>query len=65
MLQKILFSGEYRQAFENSNLILDFGYTEGYKKTTVKKKSGKKYHFFSQFVKNFQNKSGAKIFFEI
>ena len=33
-----LFAGEYRQAFENSNLILDFGYTEGYKKTTVKKK---------------------------
>ena len=36
-----LFAGEYRQAFENSNLILDFGYTEGYKKTTVKKNQGK------------------------
>ena len=26
-----LFLGEYRQAFKDSNLILDFGYTEGYK----------------------------------
>ena len=32
-----LFLGEYRQAFQNSNLILDFGYTEGYKKTTEKR----------------------------
>ena len=41
-----IFMGEYRQAFERSNLILDFGYTEGYKKTSSKKKSGEKYHFF-------------------
>ena len=32
-----LFLGEYRQVFENSNLILDFGFTEGYKKTEGKK----------------------------
>ncbi len=50
-----IFMGEYRQAFERSNLILDFGYTEGYKKTSSKKKSGEKYHFFSQFIKNFYN----------
>ena len=29
-----LFLGEYRQVFNNSNLIFDFGYTEGYKKTS-------------------------------
>ena len=32
-----LFLGEYRQAYKNSNLVFDFGYTEGYKKTTSKK----------------------------
>ena len=32
-----LFLGEYRQAFKNSNLIFDFGYTEGYKKTSKNK----------------------------
>ena len=37
---------EYRQAFLNSNLILDFGFTEGYKKTSSTKKSGEKSHFF-------------------
>ena len=50
-----LFLGEYRQAFKNSNLIFDFGYTEGYKKTTNVKKEGDKNHFFSKFVKNFSN----------
>ena len=51
-----LFLGEYRQAFKNSDLILDFGHTEGYKKTTSKKKSGDKSHFFSKFKKNFYSK---------
>ncbi len=50
-----LFLGEYRQAFENSNLIFDFGFTEGYKKNTSTKKKGQKTHFFSKFVKNFSN----------
>ena len=40
-----LFLGEYRQAFKNSNLVSDFGYTEGYKRTSLKK-SGDKSHFF-------------------
>ena len=41
-----LFLGEYRQAFKDSNLILDFGYTEGYKNNSSLKKSGDKSHFF-------------------
>ncbi len=48
-----LFLGEYRQALKNSNLIFDFGYTDGYKETSAIKKSGDKNHFFSKFVKNF------------
>ena len=49
-----LFLGEYRQAFEKSNLVLDFGYTQGYKKTSATKKPGEKSHFFSRYVKNFK-----------
>ena len=48
-----LFLGEYRQAFKNSDLIFDLGHTEGYKKTTSKKKAGDKSHIFSKFTKNF------------
>ena len=40
-----LFLGEYHQAFKNSNLISNFGYTEGYKKTNSKKTKGEKNHF--------------------
>ena len=29
--------GEYRQAFKNSDLILNMGYTKGYKNTSSKK----------------------------
>ena len=32
-----LFLGEFHQALNNANLFADFGYTEGYKKTTSKK----------------------------
>jgi LPS-assembly protein len=48
-----LFLGEYRQAFKNSNLILDLGFTEGYKNTTTTKTPGDKSHFFSKFEKKF------------
>ena len=41
-----LFVGEYHQAFKNSNFYADFGYTEGYKKTSETKKAGDKSHFF-------------------
>lgn len=50
-----LLAGEYNQVFKNSNFLTDFGYTEGYKKSTTKKKAGNKSHFFSKFTKNFSN----------
>tara|TARA_B100001093_G_scaffold361578_1_gene346309 strand:+ start:1760 stop:4159 length:2400 start_codon:yes stop_codon:yes gene_type:complete len=50
-----LFLGEYQQAFKNSNLFSDFGYTEGYKKNNTKKAKGEKSHFFTKFTKNFIN----------
>ena len=37
MAMKIIFTGEYHQAFKNSNLLTDFGYTKGYKKLIVQK----------------------------
>ena len=52
-----LIHGEYHQAFKNANLLTDIGYTEGYKKTSTKKKEGKKSHFFSKFVKNYRNRN--------
>ena len=48
-----LFIGEYRQAFKNSNLTTEFGYTQGYKRESSTKKLGDKSHFFSKFTKNF------------
>ena len=47
--------GEYHQAFKKSNLLADFGYTEGYKKTSAKKRSGEKSHFFGKIVSNFSS----------
>jgi len=55
--EKPLYLGEYRQAFKKSNLILDFGYTGGYKKASATKKTGDKSHFFSKFVKNFKTEN--------
>ncbi len=60
-----LFLGEYRQAFLDSNLILDFGFTEGYKKTTEKKKPGEKHHLFTQFTKSFKNSENSESFFNL
>ena len=54
-----LFVGEYHQAFKNSNFYADFGYTEGYKKTSETKKAGDKSHFFSKFIKNFKGKNNS------
>ena len=51
-----MFLGEYHQAFKNSNLLTDFGYTEGYKKTNTKKE-GRKSHFFTKIVNNFTDKN--------
>ena len=41
---------EYRQAFENSYLIIDSGYTEGYKDNTAVKTKGSRSHFFQNIV---------------
>ena len=52
--------GEYHQAFKNSSIIFDFGYTEGYKKTTSSKKAGEKSHFFAKFTKNFESRNNSE-----
>ena len=54
-----LFFAEYHQAFKNSNLIFDFGFTEGYKNTSTTKKSGNKSHFFSKYTKNFKGEDNS------
>ena len=51
--QHPLMLGEYRQAFKNSSLTFDFGYTGGYKENTPTKKKGDKSHFYTKFIKNF------------
>ena len=60
-----LFTGEYRQAFKNSNLIFDFGYSEGYKNTSDTKKPGDKSHFFAKFFKEFSDNENRTSDFEI
>ena len=55
-----LLLGEYHQAFNNASLLADFGFTEGYKKTSATKKEGDKSHFFSKFVKNFKGKNNSE-----
>ncbi len=60
-----LFLGEYRQAFADSNLIFDFGYTKGYKETSQVKKAGNKSHFFSKFTRDFIGKNNSKNNFEL
>ena len=55
-----LYLGEYRHALNNSNLILDFGYTKGYNKTSSTKIAGEKSHFFSKFTKNFISKNNSE-----
>jgi LPS-assembly protein len=47
-----LMLAEYRQDFKNSSLIVDAGYTAGYKKKDNKKTSGGRSHFFANFNKN-------------
>ena len=55
-----LFLGEFRQAYNRANLILDFGYTDGYKNTSTTKQPGSKSHIFSSFLKNFKGKNNSK-----
>tara|TARA_B100001057_G_scaffold493107_2_gene586922 strand:- start:180 stop:2516 length:2337 start_codon:yes stop_codon:yes gene_type:complete len=47
-----LYLVEYRQDFAKSSLIVDAGYTEGYKKKTNKKTPGSRTHFFTKFYKS-------------
>ena len=44
-----LYLADYRQDFANSSLIVDAGYTEGYKKNSNTKTSGARTHFFTRF----------------
>ena len=54
-----LFYGEYHHALKDSFLMADFGFTEGYKKTSSTKLAGGKSHFFAQYVKNFKTNNNA------
>ncbi len=55
-----LLLGEFHQVFKNSSLLADFGYTQGYKKTSSTKKSGDKSHFFAKYLKNFNGSNGSE-----
>ena len=48
---------EYKQAFKDSNLVVDLGYTEGLKKSNTKKNAGQRSHSFLRYVKNFNKNS--------
>ena len=50
---------EYRQAFKDSNLVIDLSYTEGLKKTVSKGTTGNRSHSFLKYVKNFNKKDRA------
>ncbi|MFL2889455.1 MAG: LPS-assembly protein LptD [Pelagibacteraceae bacterium] len=56
---------EYRQDFKDSYLILDTGYTKGFKKTSSKKVKGSRGHFFSKFNMNLSEKSNIESNLEI
>ncbi len=51
--ENILFLNEYRQAFDNADLIVDSGYTKGYKKNSNAKLPGSRSHFFAKYNANF------------
>ena len=63
--ERPLLLGEYRQAFKNSNLIMDLGYTEGFKKKEKSKKMGDRSHLFAKFIKNFESKNNSENNFEL
>ncbi len=61
-----LFLGEYRQAFKSSNLVADFGYTEGYKSKSKKNiRSGDRSHLFARLKKNFETNNSNENNLEI
>ena len=52
VIENPLILGEYHQAFfKQSNLLTDFGFTEGYKKTSSTKKRWRKITFFYKICK--------------
>ena len=46
--ENILLLNEYRQAFKNGFLILDYSYNQGYKKTSSTKTDGSRNHIFAE-----------------
>ena len=60
-----LLLAEYRQDFINSYLIVDAGYTQGYKKKDNKKSSGGRAHFFSNFNMNIFDEKEKKSSLEV
>jgi LPS-assembly protein len=61
-----LMLAEYRQDFRKSFLIVDTGYTRGYKKTNNGKKTdGGRAHFFSRFNMNFIDEGDSNSSVEI
>ena len=55
--QHPLVIAEYRQAFKDSNLKINLGYTEGLKKDKTNIALGERSHAFLNFVKKFPNKN--------
>jgi len=60
-----LLLAEYRQDFVNSFLIVDAGYSQGYKNKNKKKSNGGRAHFFSNFIMNLLNEEEKKSSLEI
>jgi LPS-assembly protein len=60
-----LLMAEYRQDFMNSFLIVDTGFTQGYKKKNDKKTSGARSHFFANFNMSLLNEDGKNSSLEI
>ena len=63
--EKPLILAAYRQKFEKSSLIVDAGYTQGYKKKNIKKTSGSRSHFFSNLKMNLFDSENKKSDLEI
>ena len=55
-----LMLAEYRQVLKNSSIIVDAGYSPGYKKKDNKKTAGGRSHFFTSFNKNFIDEEAKK-----
>ena len=53
--ENILILNEYRQAFDNANLIVDSSYTKGYKKNSNTKLPGSRSHLFAKYNADFSD----------